>query len=335
MRYILLVFCQCCAWFVYVTEAQHIGHNVHASVAHTSMRNIELVDSFSKVKDSVTASIHLMRVDPYYFISCNATIATIDSDLAGYLLTKNAKDEYWANFAIEYNKQRKAPFLAFKAMCEEDQAVRRALVKCTDSFSRSMYMSKLEKTDSVHFDYLYAYVKKYGWPTYENGCMYAELIAIHDGVHMKEYLAFIRKAIESGYSSERFYGNIQNRAKPSTLKVLSGYRDKTAFDISYVLKGRQATVAQLKEMGMAAVECGGAVHLYFVYEARNEKEFKDFMNAGEDKLQQYWLAWDLIVHIEQTMKDKLLQTKRNTPYDFLFSETSKKQNRLMLYIVYR
>jgi deferrochelatase/peroxidase EfeB len=83
------------------------------------------------------------------------------------------------------------------------------------------------------------------------------------------------------------------------------------------------------------VECGGAKHLYFVYEARNEKEFKDFMNAGEDKLQQYWLAWDLIVHIEQTIKDKLQQTTRNTPYDFLFSETSIKQNRLMLYVVYR
>jgi len=59
------------------------------------------------------------------------------------------------------------------------------------------------------------------------------------------------------------------------------------------------------------------------------------MNAGEDKLQQYWLAWDLIVHIEQTIKDKLQQTTRNTPYDFLFSETSIKQNRLMLYVVYR
>lgn len=334
MKYIFFVLFRLFIGFVLVFDAKVVRGNFQDSVITTTIRSLELADSFSKVRDSVNVSINLLKVDPYFLISCNATLTTIDSDLAGYLLTAQAKNDYRSKFVEAYTKVRTVSFLAFKSMAEEDQMVRKSLAKCNDSLSRSIYKAKMGKTDSLHFDYLYAYVKKHGWPTYENGCMYAEIIAMHDGIHMNEYLAYISNAMKRGYSSERFYYSLLNRAKPSTLEALSGYKDKTTFDVSDVVKGKRASVKQINDMRKSAMECGPIKHLYFVYEANDKKEFEDFMNASEGALQNYWLAWDILVQLEQTNKDKLQHTAKNISYDFLFSKSVNKQSKLILFMVY-
>lgn len=334
MKYIFFVLFHSSIWAGFSSEAQQVKGNFKYSDNPTTIRSIELADSFSKVKDSINASLCLQKVDPYFLISCNTTPETIDAYLDGFLLAEHAKNGYKAKFLEAFYRVRSVSYSAFKAMCEEDQTVRKSLAKCNDSLSRSIYSAKMGKTDSLHFDYLYTYVKKHGWPTYENGCMYAEIIAMHDGVHMKEYLTYVMQAVETGYSSERYYYSLLNRAKPSTLEALSGYKDKTTFDVSYVLKGKRASVVQIHELQKAVVECGAIKHVYFVYESNDKKEFEDFMKASDGAVRNYWLAWDILVQLEQAKKDRMHQTAKNISYDFLFSKSTSKQKKLMLFIVY-
>lgn len=294
------------------------------SIENSAIRNMELADSFSVAGDSINASRHFSKIDPYFFISTNRTLATIDSGFVGYLLTSQARKEYKKVFTRAYQTERTEAYQTFKVMLEEDQTTRRKLSWCKDSISCTEIEQIMVRTDSFHFEYLYNYVRKNGWPTYENGSFFAEIIAMHDARHMQSYLPYIKRAVIAGYSSSRFYYNILNRAKPSKIEHLRNHKNKLTFDVSYALKGHEATAAQIKEIQKAVVDCGPIKHQYFVYESADEKDYRNFMSMSEN--QYYWLAWDILVKINDAQKSSV-------PYSFLYSETISKQNKLKVILV--
>ncbi len=298
---------------------------------NSAIVNMALADSFSEAGDSINASKYYLKTDPFFFVSSGRTKETIDSDFVNYLLTRQAKAAYRAIFARAYNAERTVAYNVFKTMLAADQAVRHKLSSCRDSFSRAVVERQMKQTDSPHFEYLYNYVQKNGWPTYENGAMYAEVIAMHDGKHMQYYLPHIKRAVLKGNSCPDFYYNILNRARPSNVEQLRSYRNKVSFDISYVLKGYPASDTQTKEIQKAVRECGPIKRVYFLYEAADEKGFKDFMDMSKDE--NYWLAWDIYVEIGRAQR-KYNQQENKRAYDFLYSQADRKQPRLVVYLVY-
>jgi hypothetical protein len=207
-------------------------------------------------------------------------------------------------------------------MYGEDQATRRKWEQCGDTFTCKVYEQRMNDADSVHGEYLYSYVQKHGWPTLENGCMYAETMALHDSKHMVSYIPELRKSVISGNASLSLYYRLINRAKPSNLAALKKYKTKTVFDVSYVLRGMDPSSVQRQEMAKFVKDCGPIKHLYFVYESTQKSDFKKFLNEGN-----YWHAWDIIVDVYH------LQGK-DPNYSFLYEEKTSSQKKLKLYMVY-
>ncbi len=301
------------------------------TIINSAIRNMELADSFSTIGDSINASKYYLKIDPYFFVSSNRTEATIDSSFVNYLLTNDAIAEYRNIFAKAYTSERTAAYKTFKTMFKEDQAIRYKLDRCDDSLSCAVFRQRMIRTDSPHFEYLHSYVKQNGWPNYENGAMFAEIIAMHDYKYMDYYLPFIKKSVIAGNSGLNFYEGILNRAKPSNLKKLYSYKRKRYFDISYVLSGTPASPAQVVEIKNAVLEYGPIRHEYFVFESANKKDFDDFL--GFVKNDDYWLAWHIMVDIDR-IQEKCAGVYRNIPFTFLYHKVDSKHKRLKMYLAY-
>jgi hypothetical protein len=298
-----------------------------AALPNSAIRNLEIADSFSRVGDSIRSAEYFLRIDPFFFVSSNYTIAKMESALQDLRLPKAEANAYRVLFAKAYNAKRTEPYTVFRRMLEEDQMVRRKLNACSDSLSCANLERQMHKTDSSHFEYLYQYVIRNGWPSYEEGAAFAEIIAMHDFQHMRLYLPYIRREVINGRSSSRFYGTLKNRAYPSNLAKLDSYKNKRIFDVSCILKGKKPSSTLQNEIISAVTSFKPIKHQYFVFESASEQRFKEFMHGDKSGNHEiYWIAWDLLVLISQAYND-------NIPYSFLYSE-KQGPDRLVLYLVY-
>ncbi|MBL7691993.1 MAG: hypothetical protein JNM41_10395 [Flavipsychrobacter sp.] len=317
--------------FLIVSEASGQGKDtimeLPAVLPNSAIRNLEISDSFSRMGDSVRSAEFYLKIDPFFFVSSNYTIGKMESALKEFRLPKAAAQTYREIFAKAYNAKRTEPYTVFRRMLEEDQMVRRKLGACADSLSCAILEWQMQKTDSPHFEYLYQYVIRNGWPSYEDGAAFAEIIAMHDFQHMRLYLPYIRREVISGRSSSRFYDNLKNRAYPSNLAKLDSYRNKKRFDVSCILKGSKPSATLLNEIISAVTSFKPIKHQYFVFESASEEHFKEFMHGDKSGNHEiYWKAWDLLVSISQAHND-------NIPYSFLYSE-KQGPDKLVLYLVY-
>jgi hypothetical protein len=300
---------------------------------NSAIRNMTLADSFSTAGDSINASRYYLKIDPYFFVSTNKTNESLEASFADYLLTRQARDEYRKIFAAAYNGERTEAYKTFKAMFAEDQAMRNKHSTCGDSFSCAVLERKVTETDSPHFEYLYNYVKQNGWPTYENGSRFAEIIAMHDGQHMQYYLPHVKRSVIKGNSGSSFYYNLLNRAKPMYIDQLRSHKNKVSFDVSYVLKGNKMSPAQEQEIQNAIQKYGPITFIYFVYESANEKDFKDFINGGYDGT--YWIAWHMMVFIQKYQREKTkFGSDKDEGWYFAYSPIEGEQKRLTVFLMY-
>ncbi len=159
----------------------------------------DAADSCSKIGDSVSASLFLMKVNPYTLLFEKLTPQTIDTFLLhNFLLTKNARLKYKALFIKTFNATKSAAYQKFKQMSEEDQDIRNENIAINDTPGFLMHHKKMRTTDSVHFAYLQDYVSHHGWPLLSDGSMYACVIAMHDHKHHINYIPLLKKAVLSG-----------------------------------------------------------------------------------------------------------------------------------------
>lgn len=205
----------------------------------SSFRYFSLVDSFSRRKDSVTASSYLLKVSPHYFIYLGQTAKSISTFLSKFCLTAAAKSEYAEAFSKAYDLPRPDVYNKLRAMYTE--TIR--LLHVLDSVPTNMKIAVEEKihiADSVHFLFLFRYVQAGGWPDMENGSLYAGSIAIRDIEHCYDYLPVMHKAFYEGnlslytlknaFFNKRYYSDYLKIQK--CLK--GGYRK---FDVSTMLTG--------------------------------------------------------------------------------------------------
>ncbi|HXS37650.1 MAG TPA: hypothetical protein VN721_13180 [Flavipsychrobacter sp.] len=261
----------------FISNAQGLHHNydtltteeinqLEIGIAKSTFGYVHLTDSFSIKNDSVNASINMLKIDPYYFISGLGEPTPIETIIneRKFHLTLQAKKDYRNIYAKALNSPKSPSYKKFKAMAEEDQLTRKRLDKCADSITFQILNNKMIATDSAHFNYLYNYVQKNGWPTLSNGSLYAAIIAIHDHAHHSFYFPYMEKAIVAGQLGlEPLQLIYEWMTTNFETKDLLNYPKKIPFDVTSILKDQLPSSLQRIEY-FTKKYC--PVHLYFVYE---------------------------------------------------------------------
>jgi len=168
------------------------------AVEHTTFGYFNLADSFSKKGDSISAGSWLLKVNPYQLIFDYPTPDSMAAFLSRLCLTEKARKKYTELFIKAYKAKKSLAYNTFKEMFDEDQEVRNTYNKGGDSLTRSRNRARAEHTDSIHFSYLYSYIKKNGWPSLENGSQFAGYLAVHNYERYDYYAPLLKKAAVKG-----------------------------------------------------------------------------------------------------------------------------------------
>jgi len=219
-----------------------VSPQIKKAARNTSDYYIYLADSFSHHKDSVNASKYFAMIDPYYLLHEDCTPNNLDSFFSRYTLTGVTKKSYRERYKKLYDLPRTRVYDTFKAMATEDQQLRNLFNKCGDSFTCARINHKMQYSDSLHAVYLYNYVKEHGWPSLEDGSLYACLLAIHDHPHHNYYLPIMEKAVpEDKVPIQAYYlvsyWSKNNWSWHEIEKILKTDK-KAKFDISSVLNNK-------------------------------------------------------------------------------------------------
>jgi hypothetical protein len=275
---ISLVLLICCRFSLAAVSNDTLSAADKARLA-TSLRNstfgyLYLADSFSRNDDSVNASAWLLKTNPYH-VTWWFDHVPVDSIIAKFLLTPTASNRFRDSYIKSLSDSSRL-FSTFKKMREDDQFARSMMEKCGDSFTCAKLSARLKKTDSIHFDFLYRYVNESGWPTLENGSLYASLIAIHDHGHHDFYLPHLKKAVEQGQlPMDPLNLVLYWRSRPSgmALKKMLDTSRKLTFDVSSILANKlPASLPRI--INSAKKHC--VVKLHLVFEAQDIKLYEQW-----------------------------------------------------------
>lgn len=305
-------------------------------VRNSTSASYFLADSFSIKGDSIHASECFLKINPYYLMINGTTIENLDKELSKYLLTADARNKYKNLFVKTYNTPQTEVSKKLMEMYLEDQSTRYKFAKGNDSLTNAVFEKQMMQADSIHFKWLYNYVQKNGWPTMANGSGYASIIVLHDPEHFCYYLPYLKKAVFNNDEDYKLYNNVLRRCrKPSFEFLLTKYKYKISFDISYALKGKEPTEQQLDTMRRAVKDHLPIKYIYIVYESKNKKNYLKFLDdaASYYKNESYWIMWRIAVNLVDYQRD-LLHLDEQAPFSDTYSETIKDIPKLKLYLLY-
>lgn len=288
-------------------------------------------DSFSRRKDSLNAGKWLMKINPYYMSwLCKEPKTTADI-YKHLLLTDSVKEKYTQLYESAL-AAKSEPYARLQEMKNEDQHIRELLEKCDDSITCAIVNKRMRYTDSVHFDYLYNYVSKNGWPSINDGSLYACLIAIHDHPHHDFYIEAIKKGIIAGQAPfeplKLLYAWKQHRG-PVDLKRHLDTSRKRVFNVSSLMK--QQLPSSLPRI-RAVMKNNCDAKFYVTVEVRNQSDY--------DKWTAKFFSWrkhDVLEQLFDTLKDscpKRFSKSDRGIWDVCYWPMETTQERMMLYIVF-
>jgi outer membrane protein OmpA-like peptidoglycan-associated protein len=172
---------------------------LYTAYRNSTFINYYLVDSFSRLGDSIKASEALLRVSPYHLLSTReVTPADIEAALQTKAVTSEARKKFVTQFTKAYNAPKSALYTQFKTMHDEDQLIRQQKASCIINNNCKALRRAMHFSDSLRAATFYKHVKKYGWPTLEDGSLYACVLAIHDHEHHNYYDSILYKAVVDG-----------------------------------------------------------------------------------------------------------------------------------------
>jgi hypothetical protein len=293
-------------------------------LAHTNYTAYALAYKYTKSGDSINASSYLLEVDPYYpMMVYDVTPDSLDAFLSTLLLTAQARQAFKDSFTKVYSAPRTEAYKDFKTMATEDQAIRRKLNDCGDSISCSIYEQRMRVSDSIHFTYLYNYVVKNGWPSIENGAVYAQILAIHDHAHFDYYIPIIRKAVLAGLVREStYYLMLSYKERENTpIKHYLKVPNKVVIDVNSVVDGilpDEKTIEKIKTE--AKLHCPLKC-IIFVYESNNEDDADNWWKTKRSRILD-----DIAVIIDCPTADNSLYTDHEI--------ISGRKKKMKLYLIY-
>jgi hypothetical protein len=175
-------------------------------------------DSCSKKRDSSCAGKYLLQVNPYYLLWSWRNSTAPDTFLSKMFLNSKVKEECLGRYNEVLNAKKSQSYETFERMANEDQQIRSLMEKCGDTNTCKKLSRKMFETDTAHFSFLYHYVSTNGWPTLQDGSLYATLLAIHDHAHHNFYMPFLKREVYNGRMSIQAIDLIDNylRETPSS-----------------------------------------------------------------------------------------------------------------------
>jgi hypothetical protein len=254
-----------------------------SALAHATFSHFLLADSLSAAGDNINAGVAFLKVDPYYFIRNGQTPKNIDTFLAALSLTSLVKQDYKARFMEVWNKPKSGAYETFRAMFYEDQEVRTKLGYSVDSASITFFEKKEMATDTAHFAYLHAYVQKNGWPSIENGSLYAWIIAVHDHQHLDYYMPIIKKAVLDGAVPIEAYKTIGNKRaswREGFEHQLLNAKNKAVIDLSCLFQYTLPDQVILKIQKAVNAHCP-ITYEALVYESNDKKDLDSWKVKAE------------------------------------------------------
>ena len=244
----------------------------------TSMSYFYLIDSLSKAGDSVGASNYFLKLNPYQLFAEQLPPDSVDNFISKYKyrITTAARKEFLTRYVPAYYAPKSAAYYRFKQMGDEDQQIRHSFDNATQQSFAKLVMDVAQPTDSIHFDYLYNYVKKNGWPKLEDGSLPASIIAIHDHARHSFYLPLLKKAVMKGQTDASFYAQMYNWNAHSHDRAMDvqeyiGRGKFIRFDISELLE-QQPVAAATKNSIRYAIRKHYPVKALFLIECHDEQK---------------------------------------------------------------
>ena len=198
----------------------------------------ELATNYSKAKDSINASAAFLKVSPYHLFYMRQTPAMLDKFYKKFALTIKAKEGYRQEFTAVYNAPKSMMYDSMLVMHNTYKALKSGLD--TSRKTEDRFLHQIDKSDSVYAEVLYRYVQKNGWPSPEDGGLYAGQLLLRDYWHYKFYSEsnILSDAVTTGQLSKKIKddyetrsGNLEVRFKLSEL-LKNGY---LSFDVTSVV----------------------------------------------------------------------------------------------------
>ena len=293
-------------------------------LVHTNFTTYALADKYSKSGDSINAGKCVSQIDPLFLMeSYDLVPDSLDAFLNTLLTTAQVRQAFKDSFTKVYSAPRTQAYKDFKTMATEDQAISRKLNDCGDSISCSIYEQRMRLSDSIHFTYLYNYVVKNGWPSMENGSMYAQILAIHDHAHFDYYIPIIRKAVLDGLVRESTYYLMLSykERERNPIKHYLKVPNKVVIDVNSVVDGilpDEKTIERIKTE--AKLHCPLKC-IIFVYESNNEDDADNWWKTKKSRILD-----DIAVIIDCPTADNSLYTDHEI--------ISGRKKKMKLYLIY-
>lgn len=152
----------------------------------SSYVHLKQASYYTGLSDSVSASYHLLSVDPYHIRSIlDLTGITLDSFLSSFLITAKAK----ATIAIRQNTLPPSPDIydSLKKFYLRIEHIKSKLAGSSYK-KQEKFEDSLRNTDTIQARYLRAYIYKNGWPSISEGSIFAGHLARRDMGNFDFYL---------------------------------------------------------------------------------------------------------------------------------------------------
>jgi hypothetical protein len=297
-----------------------------------------LADMYSKKNDTVHASEYLLKSDPYYLIWLGQTPQSLPEFLSKFKASPQTKEQYLSIFTKAFNSPKSKYYTDFDRMYEEDQAIRKQLDGCSEINVCKKLTLQMHSTDSIHFTYLYNYVKKIGWPSIENGGLYADILAVHDHTHHSFYIPYLKESIKKGQSTldvlDILYYCQREGSKWEKFKAILDTSKKFVFDVSDLLYFKLPPAALLSKIKKAIKDYCPVQYYLLFYSYKQEIQDGWLLRAHirEQKGEEHILA-----QFFDELHEYCTKYPRNMKgtWAVYHGETDTKRTKIVLYIVYK
>jgi hypothetical protein len=240
---------------------------------------------YSARGDTIKASEYLLQISPCYFLREWDNSARPDTFLQKLNFTVKAREQY----ITRYNEAlagRSDAYRKFEQMAREDQKVRTMLERCGDTAVCGKIRRRMRETDSLHFNHLYEYVQKNGWPALEDGSLHATLIAIHDHNRHNYYITYLKAAALKGQTNLAAVELVNHYlGSTSTYEVVLKRMETNKyfqFDVSSMLyMSLPSALPRIQRVFKNA--CGSNFKYYFFFESPKHKTMGDWVDTKVHK----------------------------------------------------
>ncbi len=252
----------------------------------SSISFYQRANGFSTINDSAKAGSYMLKVDPYYLLWEWRNTEMPDSFLSKLNLSEGVVEEMIRKYDSARVAQKAECYTEFERMAIEDQAIRKRLTRCADTFTCRKIRQLMIHTDTMHATYLYGFVKEYGWPSLAQGSMYATTLAIHDHSNHSFYMPFMKQAVKDGQVDMNALMLINHYIKSSVShqQMLDDIRTKPniRFNISELL--RESMPKALPRIQKAFNDaCDKKFKYYYIFEAPRNQIFSDWHDLHHSK----------------------------------------------------